>query len=139
MTLTELHARHILNVYLRAWREQDAELILSVFTESAIYHERVLEEPIRSHDGIRTYWTEKVLKSQDRIECKLLELYIDGSTAIAEWEACFDDRAQGVRKRMREVAILEFEGDLIASLREYWSSEVLGPIGLHQVEQGDEQ
>ena len=33
---------------------------------------------------------------------------------------------QGVRKRMREVAILEFEGHLIASLREYWASEQIG-------------
>lgn len=28
---------------------------------------------------------------------------------------------------MREVPILEFEGELISSLREYWSSEVIGP------------
>ncbi len=33
-----------------------------------------------------------------------------------------------VRKRMREVAILEFEGKLIASLREYWSSEVIADL-----------
>lgn len=59
----------------------------------------------------------------------MLSLYLDGNTAIAEWEARFDDRADGVRKRMREVAILEFEGRLIASLREYWSSEVIGQLG----------
>jgi hypothetical protein len=45
---------------------------------------------------------------------------------IAEWEATFDDRVQGRRKRMREVAILEFDGNRIASLREYWASEVVG-------------
>jgi hypothetical protein len=31
-----------------------------------------------------------------------------------------------VRKRMREVAILEFAGEKIASLREYWASEAVG-------------
>lgn len=35
----------------------------------------------------------------------------------------FDDVAQGVRKRMKEIAVLEFEGCQIASLREYWASE----------------
>ncbi len=35
---------------------------------------------------------------------------------------------EGVRKRMREVAILEFEGELIASLREYWASETIGEL-----------
>jgi ketosteroid isomerase-like protein len=53
----------------------------------------------------------------------LLNLYLDGTTAIAEWEARFDDVAQGHRKRMREVAILELDGNRVASLREYWTSE----------------
>src|SRR5204863_9488075 len=44
------------------------------------------------------------------------------------WEAEFDDVTQDIRKRMREVAILVFEGQLIASLREYWSSEPIGHI-----------
>ncbi|HEX2301636.1 MAG TPA: hypothetical protein VHH34_24550, partial [Pseudonocardiaceae bacterium] len=61
----------------------------------------------------------------------LLNLYLDGNTAVAEWEAQFDDVVQGVRKRMREVAILVFEGKLIASLREYWASERMDapPLG----------
>ncbi len=111
-----------------AWREQDPDLILTIFTVTATYHERVLREPIRGHDGIRRYWQQKVVESQGRIECELLSLYLDGATAIAEWEARFDDRPEGVRKRMREVAILEFEGRLIARLREYWSSEVIGTL-----------
>ena len=125
MVLSEDHVRRMIDVYVRAWVEQDADLILTVFTESAVYHERVLQDPIRHHAGIKSYWEEKVVKSQDRIECRLLNLYLDGDTAIAEWEADFDDRVEGVRKRMREVAILEFEDGLIASLREYWSSRVI--------------
>jgi hypothetical protein len=31
-----------------------------------------------------------------------------------------------VRKRMREIAVLVFEGGLISSLREYWASEQIG-------------
>ena len=55
----------------------------------------------------------------------MLSLYLDGSTAIAEWEARFDDLVAGCRKRMREVAILEFVGTEIAGLREYWTSQRL--------------
>jgi hypothetical protein len=36
---------------------------------------------------------------QANITCRLLSLYLDGDTAIAEWEAEFDDLIQGVRKR----------------------------------------
>ncbi len=128
MTLTREHAQRVIDVYIQAWVEQDPDLVVTIFTETAVYHERVLEEPIRNREGIRAYWDEKVLNSQDRIECELLSLYVDGDTAIAEWDARFDDHVEGTRKWMREVAILEFQDGLIARLREYWSSRPLGAI-----------
>lgn len=48
-------------------------------------------------------------------------------------EAEFDDVVQRVRKRMREIAVLDFEGRQIAALREYWSSERVADL----VEDGD--
>jgi ketosteroid isomerase-like protein len=128
MPLAPQDVRDVIATYIRAWEEQDPDLIVTIFTDTATYHERVLQEPIRKREGIRDYWQKKVVESQARISCDLLNLYVDGNTAIAEWQAEFDDVAQGVRKRMREVAILVFEGRLIASLREYWSSEPLGAI-----------
>jgi hypothetical protein len=88
----------------------------------------VLEEPIPDREAIRRYWQAKVVEAQANITCRLLSLYLDGDTAIAEWEAEFDDLEKGVRKRMREIAVLEFEGQLIASLREYWASETVGQV-----------
>jgi ketosteroid isomerase-like protein len=116
-----------IDTYLKAWNEQDPDLIVTIFTDDATYHERVLQEPIRTLAGIRDYWQTKVVTEQANIDARLSSLYHadDGTTAIAEWEATFDDLVKGHRKRMREVAILEFRGDLIASLREYWASENL--------------
>lgn len=113
-----------IDTYLKAWTEQDPDLIATIFTDDATYHERVLQDPIRSAAGIRAYWQTKVVAGQANIDARLLNLYLaeDGTTAIAEWEATFDDLVQGHRKRMREVAILEFRGDRISSLREYWAS-----------------
>ncbi|MGC2655371.1 MAG: nuclear transport factor 2 family protein [Mycobacterium sp.] len=125
MTLSKADVRAVLDIYLRAWITQDPELIVSIFTAAATYHERVLKEPIRDRSGIRKYWQKKVVTEQANIEAELLNLYLDGTTAIAEWEARFDDLVAGCRKRMREVAILEFDGEEIASLREYWTSEQL--------------
>lgn len=123
-----MDVRTTIDTYLRAWAQQDPELIGTIFTDDATYHERVLEEPIRTRAGIRHYWQSKVVEGQAHIDARLLNLYTatDGTTVIAEWEATFDDRVQGQRKRMREVAILEFAGEQIASLREYWASEVVG-------------
>jgi hypothetical protein len=124
--LTKEDVRDVIAVYIRAWQEQDPDLIVTIFTPAATYHERIMGPPIPDRDAIRDYWKTKVVGSQANITCKLLKLYLDGDTAIAEWLAEFDDVAQGVRKRMQEIAVLEFEGKLISSLREYWASETVG-------------
>jgi|SRR2546430_238075 len=129
MTLTKQDARKVIDTYIRAWEGQNPDLIVTIFTESATYHERVLEDPIPDRNAIRDYWRSKVVESQANIKIQLLNVYLDGETAIAEWEAEFDDIAQSVRKRMREIAVLTFEGGLISSLREYWASEQIGPAG----------
>ncbi len=125
MTLTREHAREVIGTYIRAWESQDPDLIVTIFTPSATYHERVLQSPIPDREAIRHYWLTKVVQSQANIKVALLSLYLDGNTVICEWDATFDDVAAGVRKRMREIAVLVFEGHLIASLREYWASEVV--------------
>lgn len=136
MTITRAGAALLLDIYVRAWEAQDPKLILSIFTLDATYHERPLEAPIRSHRGIEQYWRTKVVQSQANISCRVLSVYLDGDTVVAEWEAVFDDLEKRARKRMREVAIIEVVpvegavgtgGFLIRSLREYWTSVVLGP------------
>jgi ketosteroid isomerase-like protein len=117
-----------LDVYKRAWEQQDTALILTIFRSDAVYHERVLQEPIRGHEGIAAYWDEKVVKGQGRIRFTLLHTYRDGTTGIAEWEVEFDDLVQRQRKRMREFAILEFVEEKITSLREYWASEIVDAL-----------
>lgn len=123
MGLTKQRVRDVVDIYIRAWVDQNPDLIITIFTENATYHERVFEEPIRDREGIRAYWQAKVVEAQRDIRCELLNLYLDGNTAIAEWEVRFHDVPQRSYKRMREVAILVFEGQSIASLREYWASE----------------
>jgi SnoaL-like domain len=117
-----------LGIYQTAWEQQDAALILTIFWPDAIYHERVLPEPIRGHGGIAAYWQEKVVKGQGRINFTLLQTYLDGSTGIAEWEVFFDDVVQRRRKHIREIAILEFMDGKITALREYWSSVVIAEL-----------
>jgi len=116
---------NLVQKYEQAWEQQDAEGILEIFTKDALYYERIFEEPFRGHSGIKAYWKNKVVKQQKNINFKLLALYIDGDSAIAEWEVQFDDILQKVRKHMREVAILEIKNNKIASLREYWTSKII--------------
>lgn len=87
-----------------------------------------MQEPIPDRAAIREYWQTKVVAAQANIRCTVLNVYLDGSTAIAEWKAEFDDLAQGLRKRMLEIAVLDFRDGKIAALREYWSSETVGEL-----------
>ena len=128
MGLTKDDVREVLDVYIKAWETQDPDLIVTIFPPAATYHARVMGDPIPDREAIRRYWESKVVGAQANITCRLLNLYLDGDTAVAEWLAEFDDVAQGVRKRMREIAVLEFDGHLIASLREYWASETAGTV-----------
>jgi ketosteroid isomerase-like protein len=130
MGLTREHAREILGVYIRAWETQDPDLICTIFTPSATYHERVLGDPIPDRDAIRAYWETKVVRDQANISCELVDFYVDTQrdTLIAEWEARFDDLVKGERKHMKEIAVLTFEDGLVASLREYWASEQVGAL-----------
>lgn len=124
--LTKDEVWDVVDVYIDAWETQDPDLICTIFTPDATYHERVLGDPIPDREAIREYWRTKVVGAQANITCQLVELYLDGDTAIAEWVAEFDDLAQGVRKRMKEIAVLTFEDGRISSLREYWASETVG-------------
>jgi ketosteroid isomerase-like protein len=128
MALTKPEVRDVIDVYIKAWETQDPDLIVTIFTEQATYHERIMGEPIPDREAIRRYWQDKVVGAQANISCRLLNLYLDGETAIAEWLAEFDDIAQGCRKRMQEIAVLEFEDGKIASLREYWASVTVGDL-----------
>ena len=118
----------ILDINKEAWEQQDPQKILTIFLEDAIYHERVLEKPMRGHNEIAQYWQNKVVEGQRDIKFKLLNLYIDAPTAIAEWEVFFLDTVQGVNRHMKEVAILDIEAGKIRALREYWACEILEKI-----------
>lgn len=131
--LTKSDVLDVIAVYIEAWEEQDPDLICTIFTPEATYWERVMSDPIPNREAIRAYWQSKVVEAQARISCELLNLYLDGNTAIAEWMAGFDDVAQGVRKRMKEIAVLDFShtdehGWQISALREYWSSTTVAQL-----------
>jgi hypothetical protein len=53
MKLTKQDVRDVVDLYVRAWVEQDTELIVAIFTDAATYHERAFEAPIRNREGIR--------------------------------------------------------------------------------------
>ncbi len=114
---------NVLKVYRDAWVNQDPDKILTIFTKDAVYHERILQEPFVGHEEIKRYWQSKVVEEQSDIKFKLLNIYIAGDVVTAEWDASFFNKKKNKRMHITEAAIMQFEGDKIKSLREYWHSE----------------
>lgn len=116
----------VIEKYGKAWVNRDSNLIATLFSVDAMYHEQVINDPIRGRRAIQQYWKNRVVRGQRNIEFRLQNLYIDGRTAIAEWQAEFDVVRTSTRIVMKQVAILEFSAGKIVSLREYWASRPIG-------------
>jgi len=123
--LTKKQVLKVIKLYSEAWIKKDSEKILEVFTPDAVYQEWAFEKPHVGHKEIKKYWKSKVVDEQRDIEFKLLDLFIDTArnTAIAEWEARFFINNAPKKNHMKEVAILEFKGNKIKRLREYWANK----------------
>ena len=115
------HATKLFETYGHAWETRDPDLILTIFTPDASYDDP--HEPKNmGHEGIRAYWVSKVIGEQKDIHFKLLHVWIDGDTVIAEWDADFIDTKRNLHIQMTEVAIFGTQDGKFSSLREYYKS-----------------
>ncbi len=119
--MTKDKALELLNIYGKAWIDRDPNLILEIFTSEATYDDPREEKNFR-HEGIYNYWVTKVVDGQRDIKFKILNVWIEGNTVIAEWEAEFIDIKRNLKIEMVEVAIFTVLGEKFSSLREYYKS-----------------
>lgn len=114
-------ALKLLEIYGRAWETQDEELILTIFTEDASYNDPKEPENL-GHKAIKKYWISKVKVEQKDINFKILNVWVDENTVIAEWNAKFIDIPRKLKLDMNEVAIFGVRNGKFSSLREYYKS-----------------
>lgn len=110
----------VMEDYRRAWERQDAELLLSLFTEDATYHENPFNEPLAGLEAIRAYWRRAVMTDQKDIRFRWRPVYSIGEEHAIEWEAQFLRRDPPQRVELRGMMFLTLSGKRIARLREYW-------------------
>ncbi len=120
--MTKDIATKLLNTYGEAWMTRDPDLIVTIFSPDATYHDPREPKNI-GREAIRAYWVSKVIGEQADIEFTLRHVWVDGDTVIAEWHAEFTDTKRNLRIKMDEVGIFTVEGELFSALREYYTSE----------------
>lgn len=114
----------LINIFGKAWMNKDPEMIPKIFTNDARYYEYVLKKPIVGHAGIKKFWKDMVHKQRD-IRFRLLNLYIEKNTAVAECEVSFYTRRRGIEVKihMNLLMLLRVRNGKISAIREYWSTE----------------
>ena len=120
--MTKEQVKKLIEIYGRAWETKDPDLIVSIFTDDATYDDP--HEPVNNgKEAIRNYWLSKVIGEQDQIKFHLKNIWVDGTTAIAEWDATFIDTKRNLHIDMTEVAIFETRDGKFSSLREYYKTK----------------
>ena len=118
-------AREIVNTYGKAWVQMDPELVITIFHEDGEYGEYLLKCSHKGHQAIKEHWQKKVVNEQSKIKFELLNLFVDGDTFIAEWDAVFFSNVENKTIHLVQVGIFDVVGDKVKRLREYWHSQRL--------------
>ncbi len=119
--MTKEQATSLIETYKKAWITQDPELILSMFTPDATFNDPS-ESAAVGHEGIRQYWTSKVVEGQKDISFTLKNVWVDGNTVVAEWDASFVDTVRNLKISLSSVGIFTVAGDKFCASREYYKS-----------------
>jgi hypothetical protein len=116
-----MNAQEWIADYGQAWVERDADRIVALFTEDAVYRSSPFREPHVGSAGIREYWT-RATSTQENLALRFGEPVVEGRNAVVEWWAIMRD--EGAWITLPGSLLLRFAEDgRCEELREYWHVE----------------
>ena len=118
-TLDPAEARRLVDTFGRGWSRQEAELLLSVFTDGAVFREGPFDAPLEGRDAIRRYWAD-VSYHQSEGTFSSGEIFAVGPWFSVEFKCVFRRRRTGEWVDVRGALFCETEGDRISEMRMYW-------------------
>ena len=112
-------AGELLETFGRAWQTFDGDLILSMFTEDAEYHDDVFGPPMVGHNAIRAYWLDGA-NTTEQVEFTAERHWVSGDTVLTAWHASYVEKSKGARVRLAGFMTWEMAADgRISRLREW--------------------
>lgn len=110
-----------LHRYGEAWETRDADKIIPLFADDALYYETPFDAPMHGHDAIRAYWSE-LPQTQDHIHFHYRTVaFLPDDQGVAQWWASFIRLPSRMHVKIDGVMICEFneDGQCIV-FREWW-------------------
>ena len=100
-----------LDGYVEAWRTNDRDSILALFSEDAEYRYNAWSEPVRGREAIADDW----LKEPDVPDTWSAEYHpvaIDGDVAVGQgWSRYLTEDRSGIDRKYHNVFICRFDAD----------------------------
>jgi limonene-1,2-epoxide hydrolase len=103
--------------FCAAWAAADFDKVVSYFAEDGVYH-NIPVDPLTGHEAIRGM-IEAFTAGLKVVEFKILTMLSDGPTVITERVDVFE-KPDGGTVELPVMGIFEWDGDKIASWREYF-------------------
>ncbi len=111
--------RTLIDTFGKGWAKGNVELLMSVFSEEAVFVETPFSDPLRGAAAIRGYWIETPY-NQSEATFTSGEIYAAGPWFSTEFRCLFRRRRTGEWVDARGAIFCETAGDLISEMRMYW-------------------
>ncbi len=111
--------RALVDTLTTGWSKADIGLIMSVFSEGAVFYETPFAAPYTGTEEIRRYWSD-VPYHQSEITVTSGEIYGAGPWFATEFKSVFRRRRTGEWVEARGAMFCETVDGKISELRMYW-------------------
>jgi ketosteroid isomerase-like protein len=111
--------RTLVDTLTQGWSKADIPLIMSVFSDNAVFYETPFAAPCTGAEAIRRYWTD-VPYHQSDITATSGEIYAAGPWFSTEFKTVFRRRRTGEWVEARGAMFCETTDGKISELRMYW-------------------
>ncbi len=122
--MNKLLIQQWLDLYGAAWERGDPDELVCLFSQTAVYRETPFDDPMVGSAVIRQYWQEGAADAQENVKFTSQVWTVDGSKAVAGWQASFTRIPSGQTVELDGVFRLEFRetGSEIKCIRleEWW-------------------
>jgi ketosteroid isomerase-like protein len=111
--------RLLIDTFGKGWAKGDVPLLMSVFTDDAVFIETPFSAPRTGRDSILEYWRD-VPVHQAEITFTSGEIFAAGPWFSVEYKVTFRRRRTGQWVEARGAMFCETRGEKISELRMYW-------------------
>lgn len=109
-----------LELYGRAWKNQDPQSFVNLFTDNASYHANPFSEPLSGRSAILNYWSD-VARSQEQIQFNYEVLAVTQESGIAHWWASFVHIPSKTKVKLDGIFIISLNSENSCSnFRQWW-------------------